>query len=512
MYAAANALTLDDTLSFHDLGKSAYRGNHAATGGLGLFLAAIDDGTVPSGSFLLIENLDRLSRQPAVEALGLLQSIVSKGVTVVTLADGREYTKESLRSDPYSLFGSIITMMRAHEESKVKGERVRAAWAKKKNVDARAGKAITKAAPKWLRVVDEKFEVIEEKAAVIRRVFDLATKEGLGQRAICTVMNREGAPTNSANGAKWTETTVRHILLSPSVMGRYQPYSYNADDPTKREEQGDPIDGYYPVVVPPEQFHDAQRLRTDKLIPRGPKAANGSNTFFTGLVFCGNCGAAMNRKGASKHDPEARLRCKNACGMQSWKVPPLELAVKFILASDLMPHVKLKDSDRKTLQGKVTDAKATLAQAVTSVGNLVKAIEGGADFSSPALRKALTEAEQRELAAREGVKVAEHALSAMELKDATRLDHSEAVAALIKSMKEDGKGRMGDRLRYALGRCVDRIVLEDSDEFRTVRLEIGSQTRYIDYCRTDLNFTLRGTSVGSTAARTTKTGRVPYIP
>ena len=490
-YALAHGLTLDDTLSFNDLGKSAFRGNHATTGGLGLFIAAIDEGKIEDSSYLLIENLDRLSRQPPVEALNLLQSIVNRGVTVVTLADGRTFTKESLRSDATSLLVSIIVMFRAHEESKVKGERVRAAWGRKKQVDARDGKPITKMIPKWLRVVDDRFELIEEKAAVVRRVFDLATKEGLGQRAICTVMNQEGHPTTGIAGKSWTETTVRRILLNPAVMGRYQPYSYDADDPRKRVEQGDPIEEYFPVVISSDQFHDAQRLRRDALLPRGPRAATGANTFFTGMVFCGNCGSAMNRKGASKYDPTPRLRCKMTCGMQSWKAPPLEAAVKVVLASDLLPHVRLKDTDRKKLQGKVTESKASLAQAKASVANLMRAIEQGADFS-PALQRALKESEQRELTAMHEVSDAEHKLSAMEIKEATRLDHREAVKGLVEAMQNGEEGRMLDRLRYALGRSVDRIVLEDGEGIRTVRLEIGTQTRHIDFCKTELTYSLRG--------------------
>ncbi|OON64523.1 hypothetical protein B0920_14715 [Massilia sp. KIM] len=489
-YALSHGLTLDDTLSFNDLGKSAFRGDHAKTGGLSLFIAAIDSGIVEEGSYLLIENLDRLSRQPAVDALALLQSIVSRGVTVVTLADGREYTKESLRSDPASLLVSIIVMFRAHEESKVKGERLRSAWTKKKQVDARGGKPITAMTPRWLRVVGGQFEVIEERAAVIRRVFDLATKEGLGQRAICTVMNREGHPTASGSGKKWTETAVRRILLNPAVMGRYQPYSHDPSDPRKRVEQGEPIENYYPVIVERAQYLDAQRLRKDALLPRGPRATTGANTIFTGLVICGKCGSPMVRKGASKFDPTPRLRCKMTCGMQSWKAPPLEMAVKNVLASDLLPHVKLKDSDRKRLQGRVTEAKAALALARTSVANLLRAVEAGTEFS-PALQMALRDAESRELKASQELANAEHELSAVELKNATRLDHVDAVQSLVSAMQDGDKGQMLDRLRYALSRSIDRIVLDDTDTHRIVRLEAGNQARIIEFSRSDLTFRLR---------------------
>lgn len=143
----------------------------------------------------------------------------------------------------------------------------------------------------------------------------------------------------------------------------------------------------------------------------------------------------------------------------------------------------------------------------------MKAIEQGAEFS-PALQRALKEAEQREQTAIREVSDAEHDLSAMEIKEATRLDHKEAVHSLVKAMEDGEKGRMLDRLRYALGRSVDRIVLEDGEGVRTVRLEIGTQIRYIDFSKTELTYRLRGEEeLFGGVLRTNKNGeKVYWIP
>ncbi|MDZ8759649.1 recombinase family protein [Escherichia coli] len=55
---------LDQDLSFRDLGVSGFTGKHLK-GGLGDFLTAIEKGLVKAGDTLLIESLDRLSRQAA---------------------------------------------------------------------------------------------------------------------------------------------------------------------------------------------------------------------------------------------------------------------------------------------------------------------------------------------------------------------------------------------------------------------------------------------------------------
>src|SRR3974390_3192733 len=88
-YALQKGLELDQTLTFNDLGVSAFRGKNAETGRLGDFLEAVKTGLVPQGSYLLVESLDRISRQSARKALNVLNSIVDEGITVVTLSDGR---------------------------------------------------------------------------------------------------------------------------------------------------------------------------------------------------------------------------------------------------------------------------------------------------------------------------------------------------------------------------------------------------------------------------------------
>ena len=87
-YVLKRGMTLDTELTFNDLGVSAYRGRNSETGRLGDFLQAVEDGAVPAGSFLLVESLDRISRQAARRALRVLEDIVDRDITV-TLNDER---------------------------------------------------------------------------------------------------------------------------------------------------------------------------------------------------------------------------------------------------------------------------------------------------------------------------------------------------------------------------------------------------------------------------------------
>src|SRR5437867_425154 len=62
-YCQRKGWTLDASLTLRDLGVSAFRGDNALLGNLGVFLAAVKKGTVPAGSVLIVESFDRLSRQ-----------------------------------------------------------------------------------------------------------------------------------------------------------------------------------------------------------------------------------------------------------------------------------------------------------------------------------------------------------------------------------------------------------------------------------------------------------------
>jgi DNA invertase Pin-like site-specific DNA recombinase len=74
-YIADNGLELIERLS--DLGVSAFRGANVEYGALGRFLQAVREGKVEAGSYLIVEALDRISRQPTRIALQLFLELMN---------------------------------------------------------------------------------------------------------------------------------------------------------------------------------------------------------------------------------------------------------------------------------------------------------------------------------------------------------------------------------------------------------------------------------------------------
>lgn len=354
-YAARHNLDLDDELTFRDLGVSAYRGKNAATGKLGEFVAAVEYGRVEQGSVLLVENLDRVSRQAPLEAVNLLNRIVSSGVSVVTLTDGREYTKEGLLRDPMTFMVAVMTAIRANEESERKAQRLREAWESKK---AKAKKEIiTGMAPCWLTPNADRTGWVEDKAKVkiVKRIFDLTLK-GWGVNKIAITFNAEGvAPigrerrrrpdaVGTATKGKWQVTFIQKLLANPAVIGEFRDHrrEYNHDTGKYvRTATGEVIKNYYPRIIDSAVFRkiaaqvDSRRKKTK---PRNGRVSN----LFAGLSRCPRCNGTMTSVNKGKGS-KISLVCAAAkigagCNYHAVQLEPVETAF-LEAADDLSRHV-----------------------------------------------------------------------------------------------------------------------------------------------------------------------------
>jgi hypothetical protein len=70
---------------------------------------------------------------------------------VVTLTDGEWYTAKSVDDDTtgMKLFASLMVMIRANNASRVKGERVAAAWSRKRKEARETSKVLSDRMPGW---------------------------------------------------------------------------------------------------------------------------------------------------------------------------------------------------------------------------------------------------------------------------------------------------------------------------------------------------------------------------
>ena len=158
---------------------SAYRGANAEGGALGAFLQAVKHNQVPAGWALVIESLDRLSRQEIGEALNLFLSILRNDIEIITLEPEQRFTRKSINDIP-NILTAIIFMARANEESKTKSERIKAAFNKQL---AEKSPLRVPNTPRWLTIKNGKFEVVPEHVNIIKQLYDWRSN-GLGYSKI----------------------------------------------------------------------------------------------------------------------------------------------------------------------------------------------------------------------------------------------------------------------------------------------------------------------------------------
>lgn len=286
-YANKHGLNLQE-LTYSDLGLSAFRGANIERGALAGFIKAVEDGTIRRGSYLLVENFDRLSRAEVHVALQLLLRLVSAGIVVVTLMDGKVWNEETV-ADTTNLLVTIIVMGRAHDESLGRSKRIREIHQAKR---ARRDPAIFGQGPAWVtrRPDGSGWDLKPGMADSIRRVFELSIN-GVGSVAIARMANAEGwvAP---AKVQRWNTTLPNKLLRNRAVLGEYEPKEMKG---SKRVSTGEVWTDYYPRVVDEAMFLKAQAAAHNRLhLPNRRDA--GYHNVLQGFAFCGHCGQTLLRK------------------------------------------------------------------------------------------------------------------------------------------------------------------------------------------------------------------------
>lgn len=291
-YVAEHNLELDTELDLADLGVSAFQGANIAEGSaLGAFISAVEKGKINRGSYLLVENLDRLSREEVPIALELFLKLINSGIVIVTLMDEMKYQRKGL--DERQLLGSIFIMSRAHDESKTKSKRSKKNWDKRrKNIDV---EKYTKWSPKWVYLSDDRKEFIvhQERAKVVQKIFKWA-EGGLGtaltiqkledQNIEPWDMGQEGMNVKRV-AKKWYGSYIHKILHNRAVLGEYELKIPGGPKATQI------IKNYYPQVISEDLFYAAQHARRDRNINKGGRGAGRKGKYFSnlfsGFAFCG---------------------------------------------------------------------------------------------------------------------------------------------------------------------------------------------------------------------------------
>jgi DNA invertase Pin-like site-specific DNA recombinase len=274
-------VTLDTVTKLRDLGRSAYTGAHRSNpdrNALAGFLKLVEQGKVPRGSFLVLENLDRLSREHIQPALLLVLNLLQAGIRIVQLKPVEMVFDD--KSDTMPVMMAMMELSRGHGESAIKSERVGAAWQERRRAMRENGDVLTRRIPAWIEEKGGKLVLIPERAAAIQRIHQL-TAEGYGQTAILRKFIREKVKSFGPSG-RWVRSYIALLLTDRRVLGEFQPHC-------RGEADGEIIKDYYPAAVTEAEWLASRAAAASRR--SSGKRSGRYNDLFSGLLFDGLCGA-----------------------------------------------------------------------------------------------------------------------------------------------------------------------------------------------------------------------------
>lgn len=369
-----------DTTAFHDLGMSAFKGKNAHEGKLSEFIKQIG-AKVPVGSWLVVENLDRISRDDAWSALDIFKNILSRGIVVVTGMDEKVYKYADVKNNPTDLIISLLMFTRAHDESLTKKNRVEAQARSliRHNLTRESGTPA-----KAIESVGQNVWWVDTKSGYVtphplyftaaQKIIELK-QNGETLLGIQRYLNEHyPAPkkrvykdqTGQALTPK-TEQWGKHLIrtfLNPTVHGQKTftldkrdesgviIYDSESDEPLKETFI---IPDYYPALMSEVDYLTLSKLDRHRAITRNSSKYPAGNPepeipllSGIGILFCGKCGSFMFKSGSSEN--KYRYICGSKivqgkpCGKKGFTSYQLEHTVLQLIAD----HVWNNHQEDKT--------------------------------------------------------------------------------------------------------------------------------------------------------------------
>jgi DNA invertase Pin-like site-specific DNA recombinase len=498
-----NGARLDTATTFRDLGKSGYTGEHRKNpdrNALAAFLKLVERGTVPRGAYLILENLDRLSREHIQPALLLALNLLQAGIRLVQLKPAEMVFDD--KSDTLPVMMMMMELSRGHGESAMKSARNGAAWeAKRAQVragknqpprkkDGRVTRAITSALPAWVEERNGEMHLIPERAAVVKRIFHMAAS-GYGSAATVKRLTEEGVPAfgdreqytdekgevrfRAKDGVRygagvWVGYYVASILKDRRALGEFRPRSRGKPD-------GDPIPGYFPAVVTEEEWAAARAGAAQR--KQKPGRLGKHVNLFAGLLRNARDGDTFfeARQAQSKGGYRVLVNTAGSEARTTYESFPAEAFERAVLShlAEIDPHDILNgDSppdESGALARELADVEASLAALVADMD---------AHGESPTLMKRVRQKEARQA---EVVKLLAEARQKAASPLSEAWGQTQSLLAALDSAPDQLDARL--RLRSAIRRIVSAvwllIVRRGEGRLCAVQIWFAGEKRRRDY-------------------------------
>jgi site-specific DNA recombinase len=185
--------------------------------------------------------------------------LVSMGVKVMSLEDGDDVP-------------TALLSLWTEKEGERLGQKVQAAMRRK----AVKGEVLGRPPFGYKVGPRRRLEIVTEEATVVRYIYRLYLRDGLGIRLIARRLNQENMRTR--RGGLWSMVTVRDILRNRTYLGTYSRFGVR-------------VPASHPPLISSDDFRRVQ----ERLDSRRPELGKRQASLFllSGLAYCGYCGNKM---------------------------------------------------------------------------------------------------------------------------------------------------------------------------------------------------------------------------
>jgi len=294
---AVEALDLILDRAIEDQAKSASKGIHRKKGELGLLLSAIDAGRIPVGSVLIVEAVDRLTREGLLDVYPMLTKIIRGGMVLLVCGETEDEDEFELY-DEHAINGRQgdklhVDIRSAYKYTKRLSQTAKARHARRRESASR-GEQITPngVPPFWIdrdmrarRRGDPVHTLNEHRCAIVAMFEEAAANQSVRQIADALTRREITDP----DGRPWRCSAIGRCLRDDAVIGFWTPIQWIDG---KRTPVG-PACQVYPEAISSTLWQAVQ----DSLDQRGGvlRGATGKSVpnLFSGRAVCPVCESAM---------------------------------------------------------------------------------------------------------------------------------------------------------------------------------------------------------------------------
>jgi DNA invertase Pin-like site-specific DNA recombinase len=360
--------------TFTDSGVSGYKGkNFSHESALSQFLRMVEGGTIQANSVLILESMDRLSRQSILPCLGKFMEIINKGISLGVISQGKILTQDSITKNPMELMLVLVEFARANNESEMKSQRIKAVISKKVEL-VKAGQKIWFGAgkPTWIiDLKDDTFIMDTKRVKIVQDVFKRYLK-GQTTNKIAESLNQKKTQTlRSFKNSMWTNAGVAELLRNKNVLGWFHI-------------NGVEIDNYYPAIITEKDFQEVQQKLAFNIKRHGGSKLGLVRNLFRGLLYCPICGQVITLRSDAYKSVTGGIiqytnyqcfgsKLKNGCTNKG-RFPVSEFEKNFF--DFILPAQKIESSKKsKTVNQPLINLENELAKTERKINQLVEMLE-----------------------------------------------------------------------------------------------------------------------------------------